>query len=262
MCFTAGMAMHERDAAMRQLAAGAALPAAAAATQPQAAARVHWLTHGRPPLHLVAASQLFRTEAASLPEPARVSAKHVHTEVLCDFLGEVLAREESDHQQLLLETEELSTDIHIVQKQLDTLRMARRSTSMDSRRSESMDRRQTSPSMERGSPAREPRSSLRQVEEDKDLAMDENDDDHNELFVARSISGGSTRCSKLGQGDGAAAAGGDGQPLQHSRLKRTASDRNIGAYVCVPLRKTSPHFRLSPVGCGVGKLVPTSIDVS
>jgi hypothetical protein len=229
MCFTAGMATHDRDAAMRQLAAGSALPAAAAASQPQAAARVHWLTRSRPPLHLVAASQLFRMEAASLPEPARVSAKHVHTEVLGDFLGEVLAREEEDHQRLLWETQELTMDIHIVQKQLDTLRMAR--TSMDSRRSESIDRRQTSPSMERGSPAREPRRSLRQVEEDKDLAMYDEDDD-NELFFARSNSGGSARGSKLG--DGPTAAGGDGQPLQLSRLKRSASDRTVGACASAP----------------------------
>jgi hypothetical protein len=67
----------------------------------QAAARVHWLVHSRPPLHLVQSSQLFRQEAGSLPEPTSVVAKHVHTEVLCDFLGEVLGREEDDHQRLV-----------------------------------------------------------------------------------------------------------------------------------------------------------------
>ena len=60
------------------------------------------------------------------------------------------------------ETEELSTDIHIIQRQLDTLRM-RRGTSLDSRRSASIGERRGSPehnTVERNSPAREARSSF------------------------------------------------------------------------------------------------------
>mmetsp|Transcript_39935 Transcript_39935/g.76374 ORF Transcript_39935/g.76374 Transcript_39935/m.76374 type:complete len:1030 (+) Transcript_39935:434-3523(+) len=102
--------------------------------KPQDAARILWLIQGKPSLHEIRRSDLFRDSKMTLPDAQTVYPKLAHSEVLVDFLGRVHTLESKEHARLTHETAELSQDIEMIKQQLNLAR-ARRRTSQEKRAS-------------------------------------------------------------------------------------------------------------------------------